>query len=88
NEAVEPATQRSWDEWCDVIDACDGRDEGYGAIAAYLHDEHSDDRWSAQTITVGYEQLPTFGLVEEWKHYWTAAARHRPGCRTTRSWWR
>ena len=57
NEAVEAATQRSWDEWCDVIDAWDGRDEGHAAIAAYLHDEHSVDRWWAQTITVGYERI-------------------------------
>ena len=57
NEAVEAATQRSWDEWCDVIDAWDGRDEGHAAIAAYLYDEHPVDRWWAQTITVGYERI-------------------------------
>lgn len=55
--AIEDATGKRWDDWCDVLDAWPGRAEGHTAIAAYLRDERGIDPWWAQSITVGYERI-------------------------------
>lgn len=55
--SVSAATGKSWDEWCDVIDAWPGRTEGHTATAAYLRETHDVDAWWAQTITIGYERI-------------------------------
>ncbi len=57
DERVREATGRGWDEWCDVIDAWPGHDDGHTAIAAYVQDELGIDGWWAQTVTVGYERI-------------------------------
>lgn len=55
--ALREATGRGWDEWCDVIDAWPGHDDGHAAIATYLVEEHEVPGWWAQTVTVGYERI-------------------------------
>lgn len=57
DEAVREATGRGWDEWCDVLDAWEGRDRGHTAIAAHLIDDLEVPGWWAQTVTVGYERI-------------------------------
>ena len=57
DEAVRAATGRDWDQWCDVIDAWEGRDRGHSAIVAHLHEAHGVEGWWAQTVSVGYERI-------------------------------
>jgi hypothetical protein len=57
DEAIRAATGRTWDEWADLIDAWPGRDDGHGAIAGFVRDDHGVEGWWAQTVTVGYERI-------------------------------
>lgn len=57
DDAVRSATGRSWNEWCDLIDAWPGRDDGHTAIAAYLLKNFDVDGWWAQSVTGGYERI-------------------------------
>lgn len=57
DERVREATGRGWDEWCDLLDAWPGNDQGHTAIAAHVQDDHGIDGWWAQTVTVGYERI-------------------------------
>jgi hypothetical protein len=56
-DTLRETTGRGWDEWCDIIDAWPGKDEGHTAIATFLRDDHGVEGWWAQTITVGYERI-------------------------------
>lgn len=56
-DAVQAATGRGWDEWCDIVDAWPGHTDGHSAIAAHLHDVHGVDGWWAQSVTVGWERI-------------------------------
>lgn len=55
--AVRAATGRGWDEWCDLIDAWPGHDDGHTAIATHLREDLGVDGWWAQAVTVGYERI-------------------------------
>lgn len=57
DDAVRAATGRGWDEWCDVIDAWPGHEDGHTAIAAYVQGEHGVESWWAPNVTVGYERI-------------------------------
>ena len=59
DDAIRAATGRGWDEWCDLIDAWPGHDDGHTAIAAWVHEHHGDHltHWWAQSVTVGYERI-------------------------------
>jgi hypothetical protein len=57
DETIREATDKGWDEWCDLLDAWPGHTEGHTAIAAYLIDELGVPGWWAQTVTVGYERI-------------------------------
>lgn len=50
-------TARTWDEWCDVIEAWPGHTAGHTAIAKYLMANHGVNGWWAQGITVGWERI-------------------------------
>lgn len=54
---IKRATGRDWDEWCDLIDAWPGHDEGHRAIAAHLHGHYDIGMWWGQAVTVGYERI-------------------------------
>lgn len=54
---IERATGHDWDEWCDLIDAWPGHDEGHGAIASFVTGEHGVPMWWGQMVTVGYERI-------------------------------
>lgn len=50
-------TGRGWDEWCGLIDAWPGHEQGHSAVAAWLVDEHDVPGWWAQNITVSWERI-------------------------------
>lgn len=47
---------KGWDEWFAVLDKWGGTEHNHTEIARFLVGEHKVDSWSAQSITVGYEQ--------------------------------
>jgi hypothetical protein len=57
DDVIRENTGRGWDEWCDLIDAWPGKDDGHAAIAAYVQQEYGIGGWWAQSITVGYERI-------------------------------
>lgn len=57
DDAVREATGRGWNEWCDLIDAWPGKDDGHAAIATHVQEEHGVGGWWAQSVTVGYERI-------------------------------
>ncbi len=57
DDAVRAATGRGWDEWCDLLDAWPGHDDGHTAIATHLREDLGVDGWWAQAVTVGYERI-------------------------------
>lgn len=71
------ATGRGWDEWCDVVDAWPGHDQGHAAVAAHLQEEHRVDGWWAQTITVGWERITGRRLPHQSSDGTFTAARTR-----------
>ena len=54
---VREATGRSWDQWCDLLDAWPATGKNHTEIAAYLCDVFDLDNWWQQTVTVGYERI-------------------------------
>ena len=57
DEAIMRKTNRSWDDWCDIIEEWPGSVNGHNAIATYLHDEFDLDHWWSQGVTVSYERI-------------------------------
>jgi hypothetical protein len=55
--AVLAATGRGYDDWCDLIEAWPGHEQGHGAVAEWLQQEHGVDGWWAQSVTVGWERI-------------------------------
>lgn len=49
-------TGRGWEEWFTLLDAWGANRCGHAEIARWLVNEHRIDNWSAQSVTVGYEQ--------------------------------
>ena len=56
DSALRERTGRGWAEWFALLDAWGGDGHNHTEIARWLVDEHEVDSWSAQTVTVGYEQ--------------------------------
>lgn len=65
---VRDRTGKSWQEWCEVLDAAGAREWTHTAIARHVHDVHGIGKpgtkgatgsrgWWAQTVTVGYERI-------------------------------
>ncbi len=50
-------TGRSWNAWCDLIDAWTGHAQGHTAIAQWLVQQQGMDAWWAQSVTVGWERI-------------------------------
>ncbi|MCW2912715.1 MAG: hypothetical protein JWN52_783 [Actinomycetia bacterium] len=49
-------TGRGWDEWFALLDTWGATERTHTQIARWLMQEHQVDNWSAQNVTVGYEQ--------------------------------
>lgn len=54
--SVRARTGRGWDEWFALLDSRRASERRHADIARRLLTEHHVDSWSAQSITVGYEQ--------------------------------
>ena len=62
--AVQEATGKSWEDWCDLIDTWDlGGD--HPAIAAKLEADTDIGPWWSQGVTVGYERITGLRLPFE-----------------------
>lgn len=57
DDAIRSGTGLGWDQWCDLIDAFVGRDDGHKATAGHVRDEHGVGDWWVQAVTVGYERI-------------------------------
>ena len=57
DESVREATGRSWNDWCDLIEAQPIEAEGHAAVARWLADEHRLDGWWSQAVTIGWERI-------------------------------
>lgn len=57
DERVLDSTGKSWNDWCDMIDAWPGHVDGHTAVAAWLQSAHQVDGWWAQTVTGGWERI-------------------------------
>ena len=59
-EAVERATNRTWDEWLQYMDSIDAKKLSHHEIATHLLEEldgkTDNTGWWAQSVTVAYEQ--------------------------------
>lgn len=56
DSALRERTGRGWTEWFALLDAWGGIEHNHTAVARWLMVEHEVDNWSAQTVTVGYQQ--------------------------------
>jgi hypothetical protein len=56
DSALRERTGRGWNEWFGLLDAWGANRCGHAEIARWLIREHRIDNWSAQSVTVGYEQ--------------------------------
>ncbi|MGH3737140.1 MAG: hypothetical protein ACRDT6_16220 [Micromonosporaceae bacterium] len=56
DSALRERTGRGWAEWFALLDGWGGTQHSHTEIARWLGGEHEVDSWSAQTVTVGYEQ--------------------------------
>lgn len=57
DEVIRANTGRGWDDWVSLIDAWPGHDDGHGAVATWLQQEHGVDGWWAQSVTLGWERI-------------------------------
>ena len=64
-DKVREATGRGWDDWCDVIEAWDGRSKGHTAIARHLADAYDMNSWWAQGVTIGYERITGLRVLHQ-----------------------
>lgn len=56
DEALHEATGRTHEEWFALLDSWGAQEKEHGPTAAWLVEEHSMDRWWAQTVTIDYER--------------------------------
>lgn len=57
DDAIREGTGKGWEDWCDIIDAWPGHDDGHTAIASYVIDELGVDPWWGHGVVVGYERI-------------------------------
>jgi hypothetical protein len=65
DESIRKATDRGWDEWCDLIDAWPGNRDGHTAIAKFIHEELGLGGWWGQGVAVGYERITGLRLPHQ-----------------------
>ena len=56
NNAVQAKTEKTWDEWFDILDAAGGKEMGHKEIVAILDKNYEIDPWWQQSVTVEYEK--------------------------------
>lgn len=57
DDAVQAATGRGWNDWCDLIDGWPRATWDHGACARRLQADHDLDGWWSQAVTGGYERI-------------------------------
>lgn len=57
DDSVQTATGRSWDDWCEYIEALPVAAEGHGPVAKYLAAHADLDGWWSQAVTIGWERI-------------------------------
>lgn len=57
DDAVLAKTGRTWQQWCELLDARGAADKTHAEIAAEVHEHFGVPGWWSQTITVGYERI-------------------------------
>jgi hypothetical protein len=65
DESIRAATGRGWDEWCDLIDAWPGHNDGHTAIAKFVDEELGLGGWWGQGVAVGYERITGLRLPHQ-----------------------
>ena len=65
DEVIQANTGRSWNQWCDLIDAWPGRSGGHPAIATHLREAEGLDGWWAQAVTCGHERITGLRLPNQ-----------------------
>jgi hypothetical protein len=65
DEVIRTNTGKSWNEWCDVIEAWPGHTDGHTAIARYILDTTDLNGWWSQGVTVGYERITGLRLPHQ-----------------------
>lgn len=55
DDSVREHTGRSWNEWCDLIEA--GPADDHQSAAKWLMAEHDLDGWWSQAVTIGWERI-------------------------------
>lgn len=65
DQTVRAATGRTWDEWCDIIDAWPDRERGHAAIARHLAATYGLNSWWSQGVTIGWERITGQRLVHQ-----------------------
>ena len=56
DEVIRRRTEKSWEEWFDLLDDWSAAERPHGEIVGWLTGEQGVDGWSAQTIAVSYER--------------------------------
>lgn len=56
DSALRDRTGRGWAEWFALLDDWGGADHNHTQTVRWLADAHGVDNWSAQSVTVGYQQ--------------------------------
>lgn len=57
DDRVVAATGRTWNEWCDLIEASAVADAGHQAVARWVGEAHGLDGWWSQQVTGGFERI-------------------------------
>lgn len=57
DQTVREATGRGWEEWCDLIEAWPGHEQGHTAVVEHLLATTDVTHWWAQSVTVGWERI-------------------------------
>lgn len=65
DESVIAHTGKSWNEWCDLIDAWPEAVGGHTPVAARVIEEFDVTGWWGQAITVGWERITGRRLVHQ-----------------------
>ncbi len=56
DEDLQPLTDKSWKEWCELLDAWDGETKNFSTIATHLMKYYGLRRLYAQMIAVYYKR--------------------------------
>ncbi len=65
DESVIEHTGKSWNQWCELIEAWPEAPEGHAAVAARVLQDFEVTGWWSQAVTVGWERITGRRLVNQ-----------------------